>query len=82
MSQDNHPQPGLVFHNPKPSEKGERFVMRIEARTDDKPGWFNNPADLMQWLSSHPHICSVKLLEVGPPPKPKKKDKNEGMKSK
>ena len=67
MSQSK-PNLGLVMANPKAYDcpTGERFVLRIEARTDGVPGMWDNPADLMQWLCTHPYIQSVKLLEYGP----------------
>jgi hypothetical protein len=66
MENGTEPRPGLSFNNPKAyPNTGKRFVLRIEAHTDGVPGMFHTPTDLMHWLSTHPYIDSIKLLEVG-----------------
>lgn len=79
-----HPTPGLVMNNPKAYSlpKGTRFVLRIEAKTDGVPGMWDTPADLMQWLCTHPYIQSVKLLEVGEQQHNTKKQKTLPTKAK
>lgn len=70
MGEAKTTKPGLLFDNPKiyPSadKLGERFILRVEARTDNIPGMWHSPQDLMLFIATHPYVKSVKLLEVGP----------------
>ena len=53
---------GYAYYEGKPT-KAKRHVLKVEFILDMVPGAFNQPEDLMNWISQNPYVDKVTLEE-------------------